>query len=127
MSYRVLIVDDSAILRLSIKRAVLQTGVKEDDVFQAGNGQEALEALAKQSVDLVLLDLNMPVMNGHEFVKACSQHPTLKNQAIVVVTTEGNQKRIQEIKALGVRGVLRKPFEPEDLRQYVGDLVGGKS
>lgn len=122
MSYKVLVVDDSAILRMSIKRAVVQAGVESDEIFEAGNGQEALDFLDKDLVDLVLLDLNMPIMNGREFVRAVADRPYKEKLKIVVVTTEGNKKRIDEVKSLGVTGVLRKPFEPEDLRAIVGNM-----
>ena len=66
MSCNVLIVDDSLILRTAIKKVVKLAGVSEDHIFEAGNGQEAIDLLEAVWVDLVLLDLDMPVMDGEE-------------------------------------------------------------
>lgn len=125
MGYKVLVVDDSTILRNSIKRAVVQAGVPEENILEAGHGKEALEVLGDHAdVNLILLDLNMPVMDGRQFVAHCVKDPILRDLQIVVVTSEVNKKRLDEILALGVKGVLRKPFEPEDLREMVGELIG---
>ena len=122
MNCSVLIVDDSPLLRATIKRAVIQAGVDRAQIREAGNGQEALDALSAEKSDLVLLDLNMPVMNGFEFAQARAEAPELKDVQVIVVTTEGNKDRLEQLRGLGVRDFLRKPFEPEDLRELVRDL-----
>lgn len=125
MNYRILIVDDSPLIRAVISRAVQQTGVSKDGIRQAGNGQEALDALAQEPADLILLDLNMPVMDGRAFMSAKNEDPGIKGIGVVVVTAEGNEKRLNELRELGVHGFLRKPFEPEELRKLVGEVLGG--
>ena len=69
MSCNVLVVDDSPILRTAIKKVVKLAGLGEDQIFEAGNGEEALAVLETVWIDLVLLDLNMPVMDGEEFTR----------------------------------------------------------
>ena len=124
MDYRILIVDDSPLLRATARRAVLQAGAAPSNVREAGNGQQALEALREQPADIVLLDINMPVMNGFEFVEAKAKDPSLSGVKVALVTTEGNEKRLARMTELGVNHYLRKPFEPEDLRALVQELCG---
>jgi len=126
MSCNVLIVDDSPILRTCIKKVVKLAGIGEDHVFEAGNGKEALEVLETVWTDLVLLDLNMPVMNGEEFVEEVRKRPDLNDVAIVIVSTEGNKARLDRLAAMGVVDSLHKPFEPEDLCQLISKTLGVK-
>ena len=127
MNYRILIVDDSPVLRATARRAVLQAGVPPANVREAQNGKEALEALAKEPADIVLLDINMPVMDGFQFIEQKAKEPSLAGVKVALVTTEGNKKRLERMTQLGVTHYLRKPFEPEDLRALVGALFGSKS
>jgi len=126
MSCNVLIVDDSPILRACIKKVVKLAGVEEDHIFEAGNGREALDILETVWTDLVLLDLNMPVMDGEAFAREVRQNPDLADVAIVVVSTEGNQDRLARMRELGAVDTLHKPFEPEDLCQLISKLLGVK-
>jgi len=120
----VLIVDDSPILRAAIKKVVKLAGVGEDRIFEAGNGIEALQVLETVWIDLVLLDLNMPVMDGEEFARELRKRDDLKDVAVVVVSTEANRERLDRMKQLGVAHTLRKPFEPEDLCRLIGEVLG---
>ena len=122
MNYRVLIVDDSPLLRATAKRAVLQAGVPPEQIREAANGRDALEALAKAPADIVLLDINMPVMDGYQFVEQKAKDHSLAGVKVALVTTEGNKKRLARMTELGVTHYLRKPFEPEELRALVGEL-----
>jgi two-component system chemotaxis response regulator CheY len=124
MNYKILIVDDSPLLRATARRAVLQAGVPPANVREAQNGQEALAALAADKADVVLLDVNMPVMDGFQFLEAKQQLPQLADVQVALVTTEGNQQRLARLTELGVRHYLRKPFEPEELRALVATLFG---
>ena len=126
MTCRVLIVDDSKILRAAIKKVVKLAGIDEDHVFEAGNGQEALDVLETVWVDLVLLDLNMPVMDGEQFAEERLKRPAIKDIPVVVVSTEGNKARLDRMKQLGVLDTLHKPFEPEDLCQMIYRVLGVK-
>ena len=87
MECSVLIVDDSPILRAAIRKVAAMAGVDPARIREAGNGAEALERLEEQPVDLVLLDINMPVMDGEQFVEALQERPHLRDTIIVVVST----------------------------------------
>lgn len=124
MSCNILIVDDSPILRTAIKKVVKLADISEDHIFEAGNGAEALQVLETVWIDLVLLDLNMPVMDGEQFAVEMRKRPDLNDVAVVVVSTESNKERLDRMKQLGVTAILHKPFEPEDLRRLVTSVLG---
>lgn len=124
MTCNVLIVDDSNILRKAIRKVVRLAGIEDDRIHDAGNGQEALQVLETIWIDLVLLDMNMPVMDGEQFATELRKNPDLADVAIVVVSTEANQDRLQRMRDLGVIDVLRKPFEPEDLHRLIPKVLG---
>lgn len=124
MNCNVLIVDDSPILRTAIKKVVRLAGVPDDRIHEAGNGQEALDVLETIWVDLVLLDLNMPVMDGEQFVVELQKRDVISDVAVVVVSSESNKERLQRLRDLGVRSSLHKPFEPEDLCRLITEIMG---
>lgn len=126
MNCNVLIVDDSPILRKAIRKVCQIVGVANERIHEAGNGKEALDLLDKEWVDLVLLDLNMPVMDGEQFASALKEKADLAGIAVVVVSTEANKDRLQRMRNLGVMDTLRKPFEPEDLHRLIGKILGVK-
>lgn len=126
MNCNVLVVDDSPILRTAIRKVVRLAGIEDDRIHEAGNGREALDLLETVWVDLVLLDLNMPVMDGEQFAQEVRKNPDLADVAVVVVSTEGNLGRLQRMRDLGVVETLRKPFEPEDLHRLIGKVLGVK-
>ncbi len=126
MSCNVLIVDDSPILRKAIKKVVRLAGIEDDRIHEAGNGQEALDILETVWIDLVLLDLNMPVMDGEQFARELRKRPDLSGVAVVIVSTEANKERLDRLKALGVVESLHKPFEPEDLCKLISKVLGVK-
>ncbi len=126
MNCNVLIVDDSPILRTAIRKVVRLAGVEDDRIHDAGNGREALEVLETVWIDLVLLDLNMPIMDGEQFAEELRKNPDLADVAIVVVSTEANRDRLQRMRNLGVIEILRKPFEPEDLHRLIPKVLGVK-
>ncbi len=88
MSVRALIVDDSSVMRKIVERSLRQAGLQISQVFEASNGAEALGLLQNESVDLILSDINMPVMDGLEFVKGAQSLDNAKNVPIV-----GSQRR----------------------------------
>lgn len=126
MSCNVLIVDDSPILRTAIRKVVRLSGIEDDRIHEAGNGREALDVLETVWIDLVLLDLNMPVMDGETFARELRKNPDLADVAVVVVSTEANRDRLQRMQDLGVIQTLRKPFEPEDLHRLIPKVLGVK-
>ncbi len=127
MPCNVLIVDDSAILRKAIRKVAALAGVEADRIREAANGREALDVLDREWIDLVLLDLNMPVMDGEQFAVALRQRPEHQGVNVVVVSTEVNEDRLGRMRTLGVTETLRKPFEPEDLRRLISKTLGGQA
>ncbi len=123
MAFNVLVVDDSAVMRTMVIKTLRLSGVPVGEVFQAANGEEGLERLRDHWVDLVLLDLNMPQMNGEELLAEIRSHPDTQAVAVIVVSTEGSEARIRRIKDLGAEFV-HKPFRPEELRAVIRDLTG---
>lgn len=123
MAFNVLVVDDSAVMRTMVIRTLQLSGIPVGEVFEARNGEEGLEQLRAAWIDLVLLDLNMPQMNGEELLAEIRAHPETRDVAVIVVSTEGSESRIQRIRDLGAQFV-HKPFRPEELRAVIRDLTG---
>lgn len=121
MPYTVLIVDDNRIMRTMVRKAVTMSGLPVADFGEAGDGAQALHELRTRWFDLVLLDINMPVMNGEEFLQALRADAGLRDTMVVVVSTESSPPRIARLRALGA-GFVHKPFRPEELITVVDKL-----
>jgi two-component system, chemotaxis family, chemotaxis protein CheY len=124
---KVLIVDDSAVMRKIVERALRQAGLDLSEVLEAGNGAEALVQVEKGALDLILSDINMPVMDGLEFLKSLAAMDSAKKIPVVMITTEGSEARVMEAISIGARGYIRKPFTPEQVKERVTSLLGGAS
>lgn len=107
-------------------KVVKLAGISEDHIHEAGNGQEGLEVLETVWIDLVLLDLNMPVMDGEEMARRVHERGDLGHVSIVVVSTESNRERLDRMRRYGVEETLHKPFEPEDLCRLITKVLGVK-
>jgi two-component system chemotaxis response regulator CheY len=118
-----LVVDDSPVTRKMVRRALGLCGLDVAEVYEAGDGAEALEQLAAHHVDLVLADINMPVMNGIELVERMSRDPELSAVPVVIVATPMSQDRVEHVLDKGARAYLAKPFRPEALRDVVNQIV----
>ncbi len=124
---RALIVDDSSVMRKIVERSLRQAGVDVEKVIEAGNGAEALAALRQGPVDLILCDINMPVMDGLEFVRQAAKEENTKGIPIVMITTEGSESHVVQALSCGARGYIRKPFTPEQVKEHVLPLLGKQS
>lgn len=124
MSVSVLVVDDSETVRAIIEKTLRMAEVPLTELYTAANGQEALEVLGQHWVDLVLTDINMPVMGGVELIERMNADESLRGIPVVVVSTEGSTTRIEELKTKGVRAYIRKPFTPERFREVFTELMG---
>ena len=113
----VLIVDDSAAIRKILQRVLRQADLPVGAVFEAGDGKEALEALKAQPVGLVLSDINMPNMDGIEFLRNLKTNESWKALPVVMVSTEGSQAKVLEAVELGAAGYVRKPFTAEQIKE----------
>jgi len=126
-SLRVLIVDDSSVMRKIVERALRQAGLNVSEVLEASNGAEALAEVQKGALDIILSDINMPVMDGLEFLKHLAALDSAKGIPVVMITTEGSEARVVEALSAGARGYLRKPFTPAQLTLVVAAVLGAKA
>jgi len=116
MAVDVLIVDDSAAIRKILQRVLRQAEVPLGQVYEAGDGLEALEVLKTAQVTLILADINMPNMDGLQMLAQIKAHPNWKNVPVIMVSTEGSQSKVMEAVRLGAAGYVRKPFNAEQIR-----------
>lgn len=123
MSLDVLIVDDSAAIRKILQRVLRQADVPIGQVYEAGDGSEALETLKTSKVGLILSDINMPKMDGLQFLSELKANPEWKNVPILMVTTEGSQAKVMEAVQLGATGYVRKPFTAEQIKEKLTGLI----
>jgi two-component system chemotaxis response regulator CheY len=98
MPLNVLIVDDSSVMRAMIIKTIRMSGLDLGDVYQAANGKEGLDAARENWIDLVVADINMPVMNGEEMIDQMKADPELSALPTIVISTEGSATRIQRLK-----------------------------
>ena len=124
MAYRVLIVDDSPAMRAFVRRVMEISGFELSESFEAGDGGEALRLLRREWVDLILTDINMPGMDGEEFLLQLESDEILRALPVVVISTDATANRIQRMLSLGARGYVTKPFTPETLRGELERTLG---
>ena len=123
MAFNVLVVDDSAVMRQMVVRTLKMSGLPLGTVLEAANGEEGLFVLQDQWVDLLLLDVNMPVMNGEEMLRRVRAAPETENLPVIVVSTEGSETRLAALHQLGA-SIVHKPFAPETLRDAILRVTG---
>jgi two-component system chemotaxis response regulator CheY len=124
MAFDVLIVDDSAAMRAFIERVIDISGLDVGKRIEASNGQEALDLLRTNWIDIILTDVNMPVMNGEQFVAHLAEDEVLRTIPVLVVSTDGSEHRVRRMMSLGARAYVKKPFSPEQLRKTMEQLLG---
>lgn len=120
MAKSVLVVDDSNSMRQMVSFTMKEAGF---DVIEGSNGQEAIDRVKGKSVNLVITDLNMPVMDGMSMIRTLRTMSEFKFTPILMLTTESQQEKKSEGKAAGATGWIVKPFNPEQLLQVVGKVV----
>ena len=124
MAYNILIVDDSAVTREVMARTCKLSGIELGEVFKAAHGGEALALLNEHWVDLILTDINMPVMDGMQLVEELSRRDGLRSIPVVIVSTEGSRTRMDELSQKGIRAYIRKPFTPEQIAAVMQEVLG---
>ncbi len=122
MGKKVLIIDDSSTMRKIVTRSLRQAGLDVDQIVEAGDGQEALQVLAREKVDIILSDINMPNMDGLEFLRQKAEISLLKNIPVVMITTEAGADVIGEAKSLGAMGSIKKPFTADQIQETLSSL-----
>jgi two-component system, chemotaxis family, chemotaxis protein CheY len=124
---RILIVDDSAMMRTMIKRVIKLTEVQVEAIFEASNGAEGLALLEANDIHLLLTDINMPVMSGAEMLREISLHDRWRGLSRVIISTDGSTARREEATGLDVTCYLEKPFSPEVLRDVLNEVADSGS
>ena len=120
MRYKVLTVDDSKTVRIIVRKAFKPY---DCEILEAGNGVEGLAVAAKETPDLVLLDVTMPVMDGVEMLTKLKADPALKGIPVIMLTAEGGRDNVLKIAKIGVRDYLVKPFKEEVLIEKCGRVI----
>jgi two-component system chemotaxis response regulator CheY len=125
---RALIIDDSAVMRKVVERALRQAGLELTEVLEAGNGEEALQALRKDransgSLGLIMSDINMPVMDGLQFLELRRDEKLAQGVPVVMITTEGSEQAVLRAISAGAQGYISKPFTAEQVKARVLPLI----
>ncbi len=120
---RIIVADDSATARMFIKRCLQIIGLGDAEIIEAEHGKEALTAAKAQPVDLLLTDLNMPVMDGETLVKWVKASPKLCELPVIVITSAGNPAKEAQLLALGAYRVLNKPVSPPIMMDALADFL----
>ncbi|MBO6586877.1 MAG: response regulator [Gracilimonas sp.] len=123
MAINILVVDDSAVMRSMIIKTIKNTGIEVGEVHQASNGAEGLEVVDNNWLDLLFIDVNMPVMDGMEMLAQVRKNPVTMDMPVLIVSTESNNERIKIIDEQ-YAGFVHKPFTPEVLKEKILDVLG---
>lgn len=126
MNHTILVVDDSAIIRQVLSRALRLSGLPIGEIREAENGTRALAMLRERRPDAVITDINMPEMDGLELITAIRSDPALSSLPVLVVTAHGNDRVERQLSDHKVDGFVRKPFMPESIRDELGKLLAGR-
>lgn len=124
MGFNILIVDDSSSIRRLLKKVLELSGIELGEVLEASNGLEALDVLKREWVDFILCDIHMPKMDGIQFLRELKRDEVLSRIPVIMVSTEGREEIVKEVKALGIRAYVKKPFSPEEIREVIENLIG---
>jgi two-component system chemotaxis response regulator CheY len=117
---KILIVDDAVSMRQMVSFTLKQGGY---EVVEAEHGQDALNKLRSNTVDLIITDLNMPVMDGITLIRNVRKMPSMKSKPILMLTTEGLAAKKEQGKAAGATGWIVKPFDPDKLLQTLAKVL----
>ncbi len=119
----ILIVDDSSVMRKILERSLRQAVPNRiDRVVEAGDGAEALSKLENDTVEVVFSDINMPNVNGLDFLRRLKETPH-KDVPVIMVTTEVGEKTVLEAISLGAKGFIRKPFTPQQMETTLAKVM----
>ena len=120
---RTLIVDDSSVMRKIVERALRQAGLDTLVVHEAGSGAEGLEVLKGQAVDIILSDINMPVMDGLEFLRQLKLQNLAVGVPVIMITTESSEEHVKQAILAGAGGYIRKPFTAEQIKEKLAGII----
>ena len=120
---RTLIVDDSSVMRKIVERALRQALPDLLVVYEAGSGIEGLEVLRARQVNLILSDINMPAMDGLEFLRQIRAQNLALGVPVLMITTESSEEHVKQAILAGAQGYIRKPFTAEQVKERVLPLL----
>ncbi len=119
----ILVVDDSAMMRKIVLRALALAGLEFQTILEAGDGSQAIDLLKTNTVELIMCDINMPVMNGLDMLRALREQNLAAGVPVVMVTTESSAEHVRQAVAVGASGYIRKPFTPDQVKNKVVPLL----
>ena len=120
---KVLIVDDSSVMRKIVERSLRLAGLDLEVVLGADNGADALPLVEQNTLDMIFSDINMPKMDGLEFVRRLQKIESAQGVPVVMITTEGSQSCVMEALSLGAQGYIRKPFTADQVKERIIPLL----
>lgn len=123
MSLRVLVVDDSPAMRMLLKKILNQSGLPIENILDASDGVEGLIRLRDNPINLILSDINMPNMDGEEFVRQVKADKAFREIPVLMITTDNSTARVLRLRQLGAQGYICKPFTPEMVKAKVLGLM----
>ena len=121
MTKTILTIDDSASIRQMVAMTLTAAGL---DVIEAVNGQDGYDKATTNTVHAIITDLNMPVLNGIEFIRKYRQHPASKGIPIILLTTESDEELKRQAKEAGATGWIVKPFKQDQLLAVIKKVIG---
>jgi len=123
MALNILVVDDSSVMRSIIIKTLKLSGIPLGDIWEAKNGEEGLRLLQEKWIDLALVDIHMPVMDGEEMIRHLRENDQYSNLPVIVVSSESDPGKIEMIHRQGAT-FIHKPFTPEILREVIIAITG---
>jgi two-component system, chemotaxis family, chemotaxis protein CheY len=120
---KILIIDDSLVMRRIHKNTLLENKIKEEDIFEAEDGEAALKISYEQEIGLFLLDWNMPKVDGIEFVKTIRSVDKYKKTPIIMITSEAAKYNVVEAIQIGVTNYIVKPIQGEILWEKISKYI----
>lgn len=127
MPLKFLIVDDSPAMRWFLRRVIKLAGFEDVSVLEASDGCEAFSLIRQEPVDLILADINMPNMNGEEFLSKVAEDENLRRIPVIVVSADASEARMRRMLALGARRCLSKPISPEAFREGLEEVLDARN
>ncbi len=119
---KVIVVDDSSVMRQIIKNNLKQLGFEQSNLVDAEDGEQALRKISEDAIDLVISDWNMPKMTGIDFLKAIRSDGALKELPFLMVTSEADKEKIMEAVQAGVNQYIVKPFNATQLEEKINEI-----
>lgn len=124
MASNILLVDDSNVVKAVLFRILTQSSLPINQIYDAANGAEALEILESHRMDLVVADINMPVMDGVEMIEWMRADTRFKHIPVIVISSEGSSSRIDRLRDLGIEAYIRKPFSSDEIQITFSEMLG---